>query len=334
MPGALNPTLLIAIGSGLVTALIFGLVVALASGPNTRRYKRRLRSVTARKDGATAIAAPSAPTRSLSRRQSATPGMDRLFRSWLPRRDVLVQRLERTGRTISIGQYMMVTLGLSVVVAALIGSFVGQIGVLGAVLLGLAAGVLVPHIAVARMGKKRMARFLQLFPEAIDLMVRALRSGLPISEAIINCGHEIGDPVGAEFRSVEAGMRLGRDLDNTLWEVSKRIDTPEFKFFIIALAVQRETGGNLAETLANLADVLRRRRTMRQKARAMASEARTTASILGCLPILVTVVLMMTSPSYILLLFEDPRGMILLGIAVSMLVTGISIMVKLARFDI
>ena len=113
------------------------------------------------------------------------------------------------------------------------------------------------------MGRRRVARFIGLFPEAIDLMVRALRSGLPITEAIINAGQEIGDPVGAEFRGIEAGMRLGRDLESLLWDIAKRIDAPEFRFFIIALSVQRETGGNLAETLNNLSDVLRRRRAMR-----------------------------------------------------------------------
>ncbi|MGH7094293.1 MAG: type II secretion system F family protein [Stellaceae bacterium] len=333
MPKALDPTFILVLGLSLATAFFFVIAAAVTSGgPTSRRYKRRLRAVIARKQGI--IVVGNSPVRSLSRRQSATPMMDRLFRGWLPHREVLVQRLERTGRSISIGQYMLVTLGLAVIVAILVGVFVRRVEIVGALLIGLAVGLLVPHTLLGRMGKKRVAHFLQLFPEAIDLMVRALRSGLPISEALVNCGHEIGDPVGAEFRSVEAGMRLGRDLDSMLWEVSKRIDTPEFKFFIIALAVQRETGGNLAETLANLADVLRRRRTMRKKARAMASEARTTASILGCLPILVTVVLMMTSPQYIMLLFIDPRGMILIGIAITMLVTGIGIMVKLARFDI
>jgi tight adherence protein B len=87
-------------------------------------------------------------------------------------------------------------------------------------------------------------------------------------------GHEIGDPIGSEFRPIEAGMRLGRDLESLLWEVGKRIDAPEFRFFVIGLSVQRETGRNLAERLSNLADVLRRRRTMRAKAPVMASEAR------------------------------------------------------------
>jgi len=177
-------------------------------------------------------------------------------------------------------------------------------------------------------------RFINLFPEAIDLMVRALRAGLPVTEAIINAGQEIGDPVGVELRSIEAGMRLGRDLDSLLWDIAKRITAPEFRFFIIALSVQRETGGNLAETLNNLSDVLRRRRAMRAKARAMASEARASTMILGSLPILVSIILSITSPTYIAPLFTDVRGLILVGVAVGMLLSGIGIMVKMAKFEI
>ena len=163
------------------------------------------------------------------------------------------------------------------------------------------------------MGRKRVARFIALFPEAIDLMVRALRAGLPVTEAIINAGQEIGDPVGTELRGIEAGMRVGRDLDSLLWDIAKRITAPEFRFFIIALSVQRETGGNLAETLNNLSEVLRRRRAMRAKARAMASEARASTMILGSLPIFVSAILSFTSPAYIAPLFTDVRGLMLVG---------------------
>ncbi len=165
-------------------------------------------------------------------------------------------------------------------------------------------------------------------------MVRALRAGLPISEAIVNAGQEIGDPVGVEFRNIEQGMKLGRDLDSLLWDIAKRIEAPEFRFFIIALNVQRETGGNLAETLSNLSNVLRGRRAMRAKARAMASEARASTAILGSLPILVTVILCLTSPTYITPLFTDVRGLMLLGVAVGMLLSGIGIMIKMAQFEI
>src|SRR5204862_1640884 len=102
---------------------------------------------------------------------------------------------------------------------------------------------------------------------------------------------------------IESGMQLGRDLESIMWEIAKRIDAPEYRFFVIALSVQRETGGNLAETLANLSEVLRRRRTMRAKARAMASEARASTIILGSLPIVVTIILCFSSPTYIEPLF-------------------------------
>ena len=180
-------------------------------------------------------------------------------------------------------------------------------------LLGLLIGMALPHLSSAAWESAAWPPSSRLFPEAIDLMVRALRSGLPISEAIVGAGHEIADPVGDELRRVEAGMRMGRDLESLLWDIAKRIDAPEFRFFIIALSVQRETGGNLAETLANLSDVLRRRRQMRAKARAMASETRATTMILGGLPVLVIVVLSLTSPAYLAPLFNDVRGLVLDG---------------------
>src|SRR5207244_4054951 len=250
-----------------------------------------------------------------------------------PRRALPVGRLQRTGREISVGQYMLVSIGAVLVATAAILIF-GALSLIPSLAFGIAVGMFIPHWYVGRMGKKRVLRFIGLFPEAIDLMVRALRAGLPISEAIVNAGQEIGDPVGVEFRGIEAGMRLGRDLDSLLWDIAKRIDAPEFRFFIIALNVQRETGGNLAETLSNLAEVLRRRRTMRMKARAMASEARASTMILGSLPILVTIILFVTSASYIMPLFSDIRGLMLVGIALGMLGTGIFIMVRMAKLEI
>jgi tight adherence protein B len=189
-------------------------------------------------------------------------------------------------------------------------------------------------MAVGYLSKRRIDAFIALFPEAIDLMVRALRSGLPISEAIINAGHEIGGPVGAELRLIEGGLRMGRDLEKLLWDTAKRIDVPEFRFFVIALGVQRETGGNLAETLGNLSDVLRKRRQMRAKVRAMASETRATTAILGGLPIVVIILLMVTSPNYLRPMWTDIRGVFLDIVALVMLGSGIFIMTRMAHFEI
>jgi tight adherence protein B len=327
---ATDPATIVAFGLGTMVALFVLLVGGILSGAEARRYRRRLAFVTGEKKAAD----PAAPeARSLARRETTTPTMDRLVKGWLPRRDLLVAKLQRTGRGITLGHYGVTTFGFTLFAIAFCWLFF-HLPVGTAILIGIAAGVGLPYGVINSMGKRRVKAFLNLFPDAIDLMVRALRSGLPISEAIIGAAQEIGDPVGAEFSSVESGMRMGRDLDSLLWDIAKRIDAPELRFFIIALGVQRETGGNLAETLANLSDLLRRRKMMQQKVRAMSSEARASTMILGSLPFVVTGILLMTSPGYIRVLFTDPRGLMLIGLAVGMLCTGIGIMVKMAKFEI
>jgi len=331
MPDQLN---LIVLLVGLTSGLTMLLVSTAFAGGTSRRLRRRLHEVTDRKAASSdrSPTATSTAARSLTRRDSATPGIDRIFRL-LPRREALVERMGKTGREISVGQYMMVTSAAMVVAAGLLLIF-AHLGLIPSLTFGAAIGIFIPHYLIGRMGRRRVMRFIGLFPEAIDLMVRALRAGLPITEAIVNAGQEIGDPVGVEFRGIEAGMRVGRDLDSLLWDIAKRIPAPEFRFFIIALSVQRETGGNLAETLNNLSEVLRRRRAMRAKARAMASEARASTAILGSLPILVTAILMFTSPTYVAPLFNDVRGLMLVGVAVGMLLFGIGVMVRMAKFEI
>ncbi len=317
--------------SAIVALLVFAAIVLVFSQLAARRYKRRLKTVYDRaKSGGGAVPAAA---QSLARIESTTPNIDRVARRWLPRREILAARLERTGRAISIGQYALTMVGLAVI-GALAVFYLTPLGLTPSTLIGVLLGIWVPHCVVGRMGNRRVAAFINLFPDAIDLMVRALRSGLPVSEAIINAGHEIPDPVGCEMQLIESGMRLGRDLDTLLWDIAKRIDAPEFRFFIIAMSVQRETGGNLAETLGNLAEALRRRRQMRAKVRAMSSETRATTMILGGLPVVVIGLLGLTSPDYLRPLFHDVRGYILDGIAVGMLVTGVTIMNRMARFEI
>ena len=322
----------VAIACALGLALIFSLAAyAIVEGASSRRFKRRLSAVRDRAQGVVPAAATA--SRSLARQQSATPKIDRIAHQWLPRRDILAARLARSGRTISVGQYALASVGVAALSAIVI-ACTAPLGIVPSLLLGLLIGIALPHKIVGRMGKRRVAAFIALFPEAIDLMVRALRSGLPISEAIVGAGHEIADPVGNELGRVEAGMRMGRDLDTLLWDIASRIDVPEFRFFIIALSVQRETGGNLAETLANLADVLRRRRQMRAKVRAMSSETRATTMILGGMPVLVILLLALSSPAYLEPLYSDARGLVLDALALVMLSTGVLIMNKMARFEI
>lgn len=320
-------SILLGIGIGLPFALV---AFAVNGWLDNRRYSRRLQVICGKEEKRPGRGPRE---RSLSRRESTTPKIDRVAKRWLPRREALAARLARTGLPISIGQYVMGALAVALV-AVLVVALTTSLGFLPSLLVGSFLGIALPHFVVGRIGKRRVKRFLQLFPEAIDLMVRALRSGLPISEAIINAGHEVPEPVGGELRLVEAGMRLGRSLESLLWETAKRIDAQEFRFFVVALSVQRETGGNLGETLANLADVLRSRRQMRAKVRAMASEARATTAILGGLPILVIGLLELTSPSYLKPMIADYRGIILDFVGVGMFFFGIYVMQKLASFEI
>ena len=174
-------------------------------------------------------------------------------------------------------------------------------------------GLLVPHAVTGIMGARRMKKFIATFPEAIDTMCRGIRSGLPITESIGSVGREMPDPIGIEFHRISDGVRMGKTLEAAMWEVAQRINTPEFRFLIIAMAIQKETGGNLAETLGNLADLIRKRRQLRLKIKAMSSEAKASAMIIGSLPFIMFTLLLVVNSEYVMVLFHRTEGRIILG---------------------
>jgi tight adherence protein B len=201
-------------------------------------------------------------------------------------------------------------------------------------MLGLFVGVGLPHYVIGFLIKKRIKKFTSNFPDAIELMVRGLRSGLPIAETLGVVSGEIPGPVGVEFRAVADKMKIGRTMEGALQDTADRLGTPEFQFFVITLAIQRETGGNLAETLSNLADVLRKRAQMKLKIRAMSSESKASAMIVGSLPFVVFTLVYMINPAYMAGFFSDERLMIAgLGGLVWMGI-GVFIMAKMVNFEI
>lgn len=264
---------------------------------------------------------------------SDIPFLDRLIKTFLPNPEKMRQRLARTGRNISLGEYLIVN-ALAILVAYLCFlTFAGWTKPV-AFSAGIAAGLYLPHMITGRMGNKRINKFVANFPEAIDTICRGLRSGLPITEMIGTVGQELPDPLKTEFTRISDGVRMGRSLEESMWEVATRIDTPEFRFFIIALAIQKETGGNLAETLGNLGELLRKRRQLRLKIRAMSSEAKASAMIIGSLPFIMFTLLMVVNADYILMLIRDSRGQILLGGGLSWLGLGVLCMKQMIRFEI
>lgn len=264
---------------------------------------------------------------------SGIPLFDRLIKTALPNPEKLRQRLARTGTPMTISEYLLINVLAVCVIFTLFNIILGQ-KLLPSVFLALAMGLWFPHAIVGMMGKKRCKNFIKYFPESIDAMVRGIRSGLPIIESVKVVGQEMPDPIGMEFRGIADAVRLGRSMDDAMWDVAKRIDVPEYRYLIIALSIQKETGGNLAETLANVAEVLRKRRQLKLKIKAMSSEAKASAMILGALPFLVSLVLGFIATEYIMLLFNDPRGNVLLGIAFGMLGMGIYIMAQMINFEI
>jgi len=250
----------------------------------------------------------------------------------IPKPALLRQRLEQTGKEISLGKYAMICLG--VIVAVVLALQIKGAPLILSLLLGMFFGIGGPHFVIGRMIKRRINKFNSNFPDAIELMVRGLRSGLPITETLGIVAGEIPGPVGIEFRMVSDKMKIGRTMEAALQETADRLGTAEFQFFVITLAIQRETGGNLAETLSNLADVLRKRAQMKLKIRAMSSESKASAYIVGSLPFVVFTLVWMINPHYMGGFFTDQRlmvagvgGMIWMGI-------GALIMAKMVNFEI
>jgi tight adherence protein B len=320
---------IIILAIGVMGALLLG--AQAMAGPNPRKaLKRRMELVKERHaDSALAANAQAQIRKLMAARASRVDGWASTL---MPKPALMRQRLERTGKPITLGKYVMITLGLLMFTAALL--MIKGAPFLLAFFGGLFMGVAVPHFVVNFLIARRLKQFNSNFPDAIELMVRGLRSGLPITETLGIVAGEISGPVGIEFRAVSDKMKIGRTMEASLQETADRLGTPEFQFFVITLAIQRETGGNLAETLSNLADVLRKRGQMKLKIRAMSSESKASAYIIGSLPFVVFGLVSMVNPKYMAGFFVDERliiaglgGMCWMGI-------GVFIMAKMINFEI
>jgi tight adherence protein B len=248
------------------------------------------------------------------------------------RLEALALRLHRTGRDWTLQQYLLVSLAIVVLFGALILMKTGA--PLLALMVGLAAGAGIPHYVLNFLIKRRANAFTTKFPDAIELLVRGLRSGLPVTETLGVVAGEVPGPVGEEFKLVTERIKIGRTMEDALQDTADRLNMPEFSFFCITLAIQRETGGNLAETLANLADVLRKRAQMKLKIRAMSSESKASAYIVGSLPFIVFGLIYWVNPGYIGNFFIDDR-LIIAGLGgFTWMGIGFFIMAKMVSFEI
>ena len=328
--GALTPQTLMLMLMPL-SGIVLLLLAFATGGSKEKQFKNRLDLVkTGRRTKATEEAKISAKRSTLD---SDNPFLDRLIKNALPKRDQLRLRLQCAGIEVPIGRYLAVCMivGLGTMATSLVLNWVPPVA---SIFIGIIAGVAVPHIVVGAMATRRQNKFVENFPDAIDLMVRGLKSGLPIGESIKTAGNEVPDPVGLELRRVTDAVRMGTKLEDALWDTSNRIDLQDFKFFTVSLAIQSETGGNLSETLANLSNVLRGRRQLKLKIKAMSSEAKASAYIIGSLPFVVGFFIYLVNKPYVMKLFLDERGNVMLGIGGLMFLIGGVVMYKMVKFEI
>ena len=242
----------------------------------------------------------------------------------------LAARLQQAGLSMTVSQFWMISGGLGAIVLCLTLVLRANLFVCAGVTFAAAMGL--PRWIVSFLAKRRTKKFTEAFADAIDIIVRGIRSGLPVGDCLKIIARECPLPLSFEFNRLVENLAMGVTMEQGLEKMYERMPTPELRFFTIVLAIQSKTGGNLAEALANLSTVLRARKLMREKVKALSSEATASAFIIGSLPPAVMVLITVTTPSYMTLMFTDPRGnLMLLGGAVWMAM-GIFVMRRMINF--
>jgi len=244
----------------------------------------------------------------------------------------LTGRLRQAGLGWSKSNYYALC-GVSAVVVFLVALALFSLGPAPAAAFGLTGGLLLPHLYVTAVLSRRLRTFSEEFPNAVDIIVRGVRSGLPLTDCLRIISLESQEPVRGEFKVILEDQTMGVPMDQAVQRLPERIPLPEANFFAIVIAMQSRTGGSLSEALGNLSKVLRERRKMQGKIKAASSEAKASAAIIGSLPILVTFILYITKPDYISLLFTTFIGNLVLGVCAFWMLVGTLVMRKMINFD-
>ncbi|MBB3976532.1 tight adherence protein B [Rhizobium azooxidifex] len=244
----------------------------------------------------------------------------------------LKSKLSQAGLTLSPTQFTLIGIGFGLFMAAAAFVFGAPAVVAGGLLF--IAGIGVPRWVLNFMVKRRMNKFLEEFPNSLDVMVRSIKSGLPLTDALRLIAAEGQEPVRSEFRRVVESQQMGLSVPDACARMFTYIPLQEVNFFSIVIAIQSQAGGNLSEALGNLSRVLRERRKMRAKVDALSMEAKASAVIIGALPLIVMLLVYLTTPDYIKVIFIDPRGHLILGASAVWMTIGILMMRKMINFDI
>ncbi|GJD47981.1 hypothetical protein OPKNFCMD_0694 [Methylobacterium crusticola] len=305
--------------------------VALASAllvpllPDEARASRRQRAVAGQRQAAERV-------QTVSRREQVAKSLKELEAKEKKVRPSLELRLSQAGLGIGKTQFHVVSGGVGALMGVV--GYVAGGSVMAALGLAFVGGLGLPHWLLAFLRKRRRARFVLELPNAMDVIVRGIRSGLPLGDCLRVIARESPEPVKTEFRAVIEAQALGIPVSEAVAKLYERMPVPEANFFAIVIGIQQKSGGNLSEALGNLSRVLRERRKMVDKVQAMSMEAKASAAIIASLPFVVAGLAYLTSPDYITLLWTTQTGQISLVCAGLWMLVGIAAMRRMIRFDI
>jgi tight adherence protein B len=277
------------------------------------------------------VAARQAEKSQRSRREQVEGTLKDLEARRKEKRPSLTIRLTQAGLDWSIQKFMVVSGVLAAVFFAV--AMVAGGGLLGATGLAFAAGFGLPRWGLGFLKKRRESNFLKALPDAVDVIVRGIKAGLPLFESIKVVAADAPEPLKSEFMAIIETQAIGMPLGDACARLFERMPVPEANFFGIVIAIQQKSGGNLSEALGNLSKVLRDRKKMAEKIQAMSMEAKASASIIGSLPPIVMLLVYMSTPEYIALLWTHPTGQLMLVACGTWMAIGILVMKKMINFD-
>ena len=322
----MNATLIFIMVAIAIGGVAWVFIFPLLSGE--RNAERRMASVARREP----MQQRSSRSNQKSRREQVEGTLKQLeARQKATKRIPLSMRLTQAGLSVTPRRFIVVCVSLGFGVFAAL--MLTGVGLLAAIGIAFAAGGGLPFWALSFLKKRREAKFLEAFPDAVDVIVRGIKAGLPLLDSLKLIASEAEEPVRSEFRSIIETQTIGIPIGEACLRLYESMRLPEANFFAIVVSIQQRAGGNLSEALGNLSRVLRDRKKMKAKIKAMSMEAKASAAIIGALPIAVMILVYITSPQYISLLWTEPLGrMMLLGCAVWMSM-GVMVMRKMINFD-
>jgi tight adherence protein B len=315
---------------GMVATAIGGVVYVfiypLLSGE--RKVEQRRANVTRSEPAARTTGR--APQR--SRREQVEETLKELdVKAKKPKRLPLPTKIAQAGLSWTKNQFLMISAGLGL--AGFLAAFIMAGTLLPALGVGFAAAFGVPRWLLSFLKKRRQKKFLNHFPDGVDIIVRGIKSGLPLLDSLKIIALDAQEPIKSEFRAIVETQTIGMPIGEACAKLYDRMPLPEANFFGIVISIQQKAGGNLSEALGNLSRVLRDRKKMKAKIQAMSMEAKASASIIGALPICVGTLVWLTSPDYIELLWTADLGRIMMvGCAIWMSI-GIFVMKQMINFD-